>query len=87
MSDPLAGLLGFGTASHEDRGPAMKLFQIFMIIIPTIVILLRFWSTVLIRTRPDFPLFWWDDWLALLSLVSDFCRASYPVLEDLLRIL
>lgn len=53
----------------ENRSPGLRAFQIAMIIIPTIAIVLRFWSRTLAFGKKP-PRFWWDDWLALMALVS-----------------
>lgn len=52
----------------ENRSPGLRAFQIVMIIIPTIAIILRFWSRYLAFSKKP-PRFWWDDWVALMALV------------------
>lgn len=61
-------LLGI-PASDQDRSPTVKAFSIAMIIMPSIMVLLRLWSIVVIRSGPDVSRFWWDDWLVFLALV------------------
>ena len=57
---------------NDDRGPELQALLIAMIVIPTVAVIIRFWSRALL---PGFSLskqtlrFWWDDWFALAAAV------------------
>ena len=58
-------------ASDEDRGPPFQAFLIVMTIISFLSLVFRFWSRALTTSEDQLRRrFWWDDWLALLGLVS-----------------
>lgn len=61
-------LLGI-PASDQDRSPTVKGFSIAMIITPSVMVILRLWSIIVVRSGPDVSRFWWDDWLVFLALV------------------
>lgn len=70
MSSPQDGELAPGYFV-EDRGPGLRSFIIVMLILTVASITLRFWSRSLSFNRGTRrPQFWWDDWIALLSVVS-----------------
>ena len=46
-------------------------FAISMVVIPSVVVALRFWSRALNSTANGLR-FWWDDWLVLAALVGPF---------------
>lgn len=57
----------------EDKQKQLWDLLIAMIILPTVVILVRFWSRALLPTLSVSKLpmrFWWDDWTALAAAVS-----------------
>ncbi|QKX55356.1 uncharacterized protein TRUGW13939_02448 [Talaromyces rugulosus] len=61
----------------ENRGPPMRTLLIAMIVLPTVAVLLRFWSRTLLPATgrlQSVGKFWWDDWSALVAAVS-FSRA------------
>lgn len=67
-------------SDHADRGPSILGLSIAMIILTTISLGFRFWSrTVMLlsRTRRT-PRFWWDDWVAFASLVSQPVKEHKP---------
>lgn len=53
----------------EDRGPGLQVCLIIVIILSVLAVSLRFVSRCLAGTKLPQRL-WWDDWLALLCLVS-----------------
>jgi hypothetical protein len=59
---------------QEDRSPQFRAFLIFLTIIDMAAIILRFWSRSLLHVpdKPDHRRFWWDDWVALASLVRSW---------------
>ncbi|KAI0119690.1 hypothetical protein F4814DRAFT_412980 [Daldinia grandis] len=48
----------------ETRGPLLYRLGITMAILPTLAIVLRFWSRIITSSKKRI---WWDDWLALLA--------------------
>lgn len=70
-----------------DRGGPLKGFFIFMVILPTVAILLRFWSRSISSGKHSSKgRFWWDDWVALASLVRlRTCINSCSKTETLFR--
>lgn len=57
--------------ANENRGPGLRAFNIVMIIVVVTAICLRFLSRALGSSGPgQKPRFWWDDWVALLAVVS-----------------
>ncbi|KAF4629745.1 hypothetical protein G7Y89_g8399 [Cudoniella acicularis] len=58
----------------EDLGPNLRIFEVFMAIIPPLSIILRFWARALSSGHKGSGKFWWDDWVALASLA--FCSTS-----------
>ena len=68
------------SSPDPNRGPEVTAFSIVMIILPTITVALRVWS----RLTPKSQRFWWDDWLAIASLV---CTAPYPINRAVLNLL
>lgn len=55
---------------NDNQGPALRTLLIVVIIIPTLVIILRFWSRAILPavTKSRSPVrFWWDDWAALVA--------------------
>lgn len=64
-------------AQAENRTNGLRVFQIILIILPTIAIILRFWSRAL-AFRGKVRRFWWDDWTALLALVRHFLPKVVP---------
>lgn len=58
--------------SEENRAPAYKAFLTLMTILTTATITLRFWSRSMGprgMSGASVHRFWWDDWVALLSVV------------------
>lgn len=53
-------------AENDDRGPSLVIFSSFMIAISVTAVTLRLISRGLVQRGQRF---WWDDWVALLSLV------------------
>jgi hypothetical protein len=47
------------------------------IILPTVAVVLRFWSRWVNRPKGNMPMFWWDDWLCLASLVNRPCLSLF----------
>lgn len=59
------------TANAQDRGPALRSFVIVMLALAVASISLRFWSRSLSFPKGTRrPHYWWDDWVALVSVVS-----------------
>jgi len=61
------------SGSDADRGGSFKAFLICMIVLSTTFVVLRFWSRALgprVSHGNTLHRFWWDDWIALLALVS-----------------
>ena len=54
-----------------DRGSHIVAVSIVMTILSTMALTLRVWSRLISKNNR----FWWDDWLAIASLV---CAAGYP---------
>lgn len=77
------------TMNTEDRGPDLRSFVIVMLVVAIASVGLRFWSRSL-----SFPKgtrlrsYWWDDWVALISLVSGlvFSRRRYLAFRGSLNI-
>ncbi|KAI9714015.1 MAG: hypothetical protein M1820_000745 [Bogoriella megaspora] len=61
-------------AGEPDTGPRLRAICIATIIIPTVAVILRFWSRALLPRDPT-PMskvksrFWWDDWTILAALI------------------
>ncbi|KAI1354776.1 hypothetical protein F5Y01DRAFT_329459 [Xylaria sp. FL0043] len=53
---------------NDDRGPGFRNFIIFLFVITTTAISLRFWSRSITPTHGRAPRFCWDDWLALAAV-------------------
>ena len=60
------------SSSSADRAPQVVALGIPLIIIPTVAVVLRIWSRMLIHTLGSsrVRVFWWDDWLVMMGLVS-----------------
>lgn len=60
------------SSSSVGRTPEVVPFGIPLIIIPTVAIVLRIWSRMLIYTSGSSRarVLWWDDWLVITCLVS-----------------
>ena len=61
---------GYNASQNDNRGPGFRGFVIFLVILNTTAISLRFWSRSITPTHRKGPRFWWDDWLALAAVVS-----------------
>ena len=59
-------------APSEDRGPTARSLYIVMTILPFVFVGVRMWSrSIVLKSGPSRgPNFWWDDWLAVATLVS-----------------
>lgn len=72
--------------SDQNRAPAYQAFLIFLTILVTVVIILRFYSRALgprHTSGQSVHRFWWDDWVALLSVVRlDVSLHQRPSLES-----
>ena len=60
------------SSSSTDRAPQVVALAIPIIVIPTVAVVLRIWSRMLIHTLGSSRtrVLWWDDWLIMISLVS-----------------
>jgi hypothetical protein len=59
--------------SLDEKQGALRSLLIAMTVLPTVVIIVRFWSRALLQdfTVSRMPTkFWWDDWTALAAAVS-----------------
>lgn len=57
--------------SSPNLGPTIPPVCLAMIILSTVAIILRFWSRAVTGGKSAFrERYWWDDWLALIALVS-----------------
>lgn len=60
-------------SSSADRAPQVVALGIPFMIIPTVAVVLRIWSRMLIHTLGSSSrahVLWWDDWLIMMGLVS-----------------
>jgi hypothetical protein len=54
----------------DDRGPGLRNFLIFLVMLTAVSAGLRFWSRMLMSAESrGIPRFWWDDWLAFSAVV------------------
>ncbi|KAI1326778.1 hypothetical protein F5Y16DRAFT_410719 [Xylariaceae sp. FL0255] len=81
-----------GSASDDNRGPALQSYLIVLFVITYAAIGLRFWSRSLASPRPTSTLgrrrFWWDDWVALASvpfITVEFALIFYMISQGLGR--
>lgn len=57
-------------SDRDDRGPGFRGFIILLFIVTVAAIGLRFWSRAMGTPQgQNSGRFWWDDWLALASVV------------------
>ncbi|TEY78488.1 hypothetical protein BOTCAL_0048g00140 [Botryotinia calthae] len=63
------------STENQDRGPPLRSFLIFLLIISTLSVVVRFWSRAIMPCQSSggkkSPRFWWDDWMALLCLSAN----------------
>ena len=65
--------------SGDNRGPTLIKVDITLLTLSTIAICLRIWSRLTSRTQG----FWWDDWLAIATMVSSPVRPIAGYIPDI----
>lgn len=59
-----------GVNLDDDQRPALRGLMIAMLVLPTVAVVLRFWSRAMLPGFSSTPIrFWWDDWTALIAAV------------------
>ncbi|KFA45570.1 hypothetical protein S40293_06569 [Stachybotrys chartarum IBT 40293] len=64
----------------ENHGPGLLIFTIVLTAVTILSIVARFWSRSLVNLEPgQTGLYWWDDWTALISVVSLRKSPRHPI--------
>jgi hypothetical protein len=69
---------------NESKQGNLRALLIAMMVLPTVVILVRFWSRALLPaySMSKMPTrFWWDDWTALAAAVC-YSRDKIPTIVN-----
>ncbi|KAL6716059.1 hypothetical protein ACLMJK_007021 [Lecanora helva] len=64
--------------SDHASGSSLRAFDIAMIVLPTVAVVLRFWSRALPRGVKGHR-FWWDDWVIFLTLPLSIAACSLQI--------
>lgn len=60
------------SSTADDKGPRITTVSVVMLVLATTAVALRFWGRYIAHKAG----YWWDDWLALASLV---CQSSLQI--------
>ena len=64
-----------------DIGQPLRSYTIFLIVLPTVAIILRFWFRWLTSSSHK-ERFWWDDWTALAAWVGNAATTDMADTHD-----